>query len=71
MHTPSVLDLDQAIQSLNSRLTQALSSRDTSTASDCRAVAGFLAHELGTVRLEALAARARAVARYLEINRHV
>ena len=60
-----------AIHRLHRRLDFDLRMHFTSDARECATVARFLARELGTVPAKALAARAKAVSRFLEVHRHV
>lgn len=64
-------DPARAIHRLHRRLDFDLRMHFTSDARECATVARFLARELGTVPAKALAARAKAVSRFLEVHRHV
>lgn len=66
-----VLDLTDSIRQLNRRLDFALSWRFLSDAKDCEAVCKYLARKCQTPALKALALRAKATARLLEVHRHV
>ena len=65
------LDLGRALRRVNSRLDLVMTMHDRNGARDCRAVADFLSRETDHREAQALAARARAVTRFLEGHRHV
>ena len=67
----STFDPARIIPRLHRRLDFAMKTRYLSDARECAAVARFLASELGTVPAQALAARATAAAKFLEVNRYV
>jgi hypothetical protein len=61
-------DPARAIDRLHRRLDFDLKTHFRTDARECAAVAKFLARELGTVPAKALAARGRAVVRYLDLE---
>ena len=65
------LDLDAIVSHLNGDLTQALRIHSPALARERLAVCRFLARETDLVAVKQVAARARAVARFLEVSRHV
>ncbi|HPB74054.1 MAG TPA: hypothetical protein PLY96_02215 [Chromatiaceae bacterium] len=66
--TTYALDLTRVIDHLHGDLTQALRLNSTDLARERLAVAKFLARETDLLPVKQVAARARAVAQYLEIN---
>ena len=65
------LDLTDSIRQLNRRLDFALRWRFLPDARDCEAIARYLARKVKSPALKALATRARATVRLLEVSRHV
>jgi hypothetical protein len=64
------LDLDAIVSHLNGDLTQALRIHSPALARERLAVAKFLARECDLLPVKQVAARARAVAKFLEVSRH-
>lgn len=62
------LDLDAIVSHLNGDLTQALRIHSPALARERLAVAKFLARECDLLPVKQVAARARAVAKFLEIH---
>jgi hypothetical protein len=65
------LDLARVIDHLHGDLTQALRINSTDLARERLAVAKFLARECDLLPVKQVAARAKAVAKFLEVSRHV
>lgn len=66
--TSYALDLTRVIDHIQGDLTQALRLHSPDLARERLAVAKFLARECDLLSVKELVARARAVARYLEVN---
>ena len=64
------LDLSRVIDHLHGDLTQALRIHSPDLARERLAVCRFLARETDLVAVKQVAARARAVAKFLEVSRH-
>ena len=64
-------DLDDALRRLHGDLSFCLRVHATDMARECCTVAKFLARQTDLVAVKQVAARARAVAKFLEISRHV
>ena len=71
VNSSPTLDPSRLLSKVNQRLSYALVISDKASARQCRIVADFLSLELGTVPAQAIAARARAVCRFMERHRHV
>lgn len=69
--TTYALDLSRVIDHLHGDLTQALRLNSTDLARERLAVCRFLARETDLVAVKQVEARARAVAKFLEVSRHV
>lgn len=68
---PLTLNLDDALRRLNGDLSFCLRVHATDMARECCTVAKFLARQTDLVAVKQVAARARAVAKFLEVNRYV
>jgi hypothetical protein len=66
--TPQAFDLNRIMDRLNGDITHALHVSDVSYATEGETTARFLARELDTLPIRALAARASAVVRYLDLE---
>jgi hypothetical protein len=69
--TTVTFDLDDALRRLHGDLSFCLRVHATDMARECCTVAKFLARQTDLVAVKQVAARARAVAKFLEISRHV
>ena len=69
--TTVTVDLDDALRRLHGDLSFCLRVHATDMARECCTVAKFLARQTDLVAVKQVAARARAVAKFLEISRHV